>query len=137
MLKNMQLADKCILLGAVTAIIGVMFYNITAYTGFLAGSATNMIPTLLTVGSLCMMGIYFKSNKASTLSDIIVVVMAVLYAIILAVFILERVSLIADIYFIPVNYPPAEETALNLSFVGLGFYIISIISSIVVSFKKI
>lgn len=136
MLKNRYSADKGILLAALTAIVGVIFYNITAYTGFLAGSATNMMPTLLTVVVLCIVGIYFKSNKASTVSDIMVVAMVVLYAVILAVFVLERVSLMADVYFIPVNYPPAEKVALNLSFVGLIFYMISTISSIVVAFKR-
>lgn len=136
MLKNRGSADKGVLLAAIFGIIGVVFYNITAYTGFLAGSTTNMMPTLLTVVALCIAGIYFKSNKASTVSDIMVVAMVVLYAIILAVFVLERVSLIADIYFIPVNYPPAEEVALNLSFIGLVCYMICIVSSIVVAFKR-
>lgn len=136
MLKNKQSADKSVLLAAIAAIIGAIFYNITAYTGFLAGSATNRIPTLLTVVALCMIGIYFKSNKVSITSDMIVVLMAVLYTIILSIFVLERISLIADIYFIPVNYPPAEEVALNLSFVGMAFYIISTILAIVTSFRK-
>lgn len=136
MLKNRYWADKGILLAALTAIVGVIFYNITAYTGFLTGSATNMMPTLLTIVVVCITGIYFKMNKASTVSDVMIVAMVVLYAVILAVFVLERVSLMADIYFIPVNYPEAEEVALNLSFVGIGCYMIATVSSIVVAFKR-
>ena len=40
-------------------------------------------------------------------------------------------SLAADVYFIPVNYPQAEETALHLSIVGIVLYLASIIIMIV------
>ena len=52
-----------------------------------------------------------------------------------AVFVLARVSLAADVYFIPVNYPASEATALHISIVGAVCYLVGIVALIVEGFS--
>ena len=52
-----------------------------------------------------------------------------------AVFVLARVSLAADVYFIPVNYPASEATALHISIVGAVCYLVGIVTLIVEGFS--
>lgn len=46
-----------------------------------------------------------------------------------------RVSLAADVYFIPVNYPASEATALHISIVGAVCYLVGIVTLIVEGFS--
>ena len=62
------------------------------------------------------------------------VVSVALLCVSFGIFLLARVPLAADVYFIPVNYPAAEETALMISFVGLALYLIAIIALVVEAF---
>lgn len=49
---------------------------------------------------------------------------------------ISRVSLAADVYFIPVNYPASEASALHISIVGAALYIVADIVMIVTAFVK-
>lgn len=69
------------------------------------------------------------------MNDVLVVTSTVLIIVSFAIFILARVRLAADIYFIPVNYPKAEEVALNISVVGFASYVISILAMIIAAFS--
>ena len=51
-------------------------------------------------------------------------------------FVIGRVSLAADVYFIPVNYPASEATALHISLAGIALYVIADIAVIVAAFMK-
>lgn len=51
-------------------------------------------------------------------------------------FVMGRVKLAADVYFIPVNYPVAEAQALYISLVGVVFYLISLVMLITAGFRE-
>lgn len=51
-------------------------------------------------------------------------------------FAMGRVTLVADVYFIPVNYPQAEASALNLSIVGMALYLVAIAAMIITAFSE-
>ena len=122
-----------ILITAIAALLGFVFYLVTSFTGYLAQSAVNPVPILcsaLALAALC--ACFFLGQSMSPLvRDLLLLVAGVLLIVSFALFALSRVSLAADVYFIPVNYPQAEETALHLSIVGIVLYLASIIIMIV------
>ena len=103
------------IVAAVASVIGLAVYGYTSMVGYLAASATSTLPVVLTVAALvsanvCLIGSF-------------------------AVFVLARVSLAADVYFIPVNYPASEATALHISIVGAVCYLVGIVTLIVEGFS--
>lgn len=125
-----------LLTAAVAGILGIVVYAYTSYTGYLAASATNMLPFV--GGGIALVGILALLLAGDKLPAVVcdVVLMAAAAALIVgfAQFVLARTSLAADVYFIPVNYPAAEETALNISFVGAAGYLVGILALIVEGF---
>lgn len=113
--------------------MGFVFYLVTSFTGYLAQSAVNPIPMICSVLALALLcGCWFAGKSLSPLvRDLLTLAAGVLLIVSFALFALSRVSLAADVYFIPVNYPQAEETALYLSLVGIVLYLVSIIIMIV------
>ena len=71
----------------------------------------------------------------AVLSDVLLVAADVCLIGSFAVFVLARVSLAADVYFIPVNYPASEATALHISVVGAVCYLVGIVALIVEGFS--
>ena len=121
----------------VTAVIGLVVYLVTSFTGYLAGSATNPAPIVCTVIAIVLMAVLAAAGDklGGTVLDLAVLAATVLLIASFALFALGRVSLVADVYFIPVNYPAAEETALNISIVGLVSYLVSIVAMIAACFS--
>ncbi|BAM48409.1 hypothetical protein [Amphibacillus xylanus] len=137
MIKNMTKSGLAICVAIITAFVGLILYIITSTTGYLAGSVLDPLPIIFTVVAIilaCLL-VGVKNKFSSFLIDLSVFATAVLLIASFSLFVLGRISLAADVYFIPVNYPEAEETALNISIVGLASYMISIISMIVVAFS--
>ncbi|WEV69353.1 hypothetical protein OZX73_00135 [Bifidobacterium sp. ESL0775] len=128
------------------ALVGVIVYVITSTTGYLAGSGMSIWPLSLTIVAMIAIAcevIFLPQGKATTagpgrgvLADVLVMVGEVLLVVSFAMFVLARVSLAADIYFIPVNYPHSEVTALNISVVGVLFYLVAIIALIIRACRK-
>jgi hypothetical protein len=123
---------------AATALVGLIFYIITSVNGFLAGTAMNPLPIVFTaVGIILALLLVLAIKKQdSVLADLVMVAASAFLIAGFAFFVLSRVSLAADVYFIPVNYPQSEEFALNLSIIGLALYVTSIVMMIVASFSE-
>lgn len=136
MMKSLTKFGRMILVAMITSFIGMVFYIITSTTGYLAGSGLKILPIILTVIAILLAFVLIKESKLHPLLiDLFIVVSTVLLIVSFAYFTHGRISLAADVYFIPVNYPKAEEFALNLSIVGLICYMISIVSMIIVAFS--
>ncbi len=135
-MKGLTKSGWLLFVAILTALVGMILYIITSTTGYLAGSALKPAPILMTVVALILAcALVVVTDKLQPLlTDLFVVASTVLLIFSFALFTLGRVSLAADVYFIPVNYPQAEEIALNISVVGVAFYLISIIAMIVVAF---
>ncbi|GIO37734.1 hypothetical protein J41TS12_25950 [Paenibacillus antibioticophila] len=137
MMKSLTRSGKMICIAAITALAGLILYIVTSTTGYLAGSALDPLPIIFSVVAILMAcGLLIASSKLNPLlNDLLVVASTVLIIVSFAIFVLARVRLAADIYFIPVNYPKAEEVALNISAAGFVCYLISIIAMIIAAFS--
>ncbi len=123
---------------AAAALVGMIIYIVTSVTGYLATSAMNPLPVICTVAAIIIAAVAAVQEEKipSVPYDILLVGISVLLLISFYCFILGRVSLAADVYFIPVNYPASEATALHISIVGAVFYLIADIILIVTTFTK-
>lgn len=127
-----------IFIAALAALVGMIIYMITSVTGYLAASVMNPIPILCTALSLVMMiaVVSMENRLTPVIRDILLIAASVMLLISFAFFVLSRVQLAADVYFIPVNYPASEATALHTSIAGVIFYLIADIAVIVKGFSK-
>lgn len=125
------------IVAAAAGVIGLAVYGYTSLTGYLAASATSTLPVALTLAALvCLALRQFAGDKMpAVLSDVLLVAADVCLIGSFAVFVLARVSLAADVYFIPVNYPASEATALHISIVGAVCYLVGIVVLIVEGFS--
>lgn len=124
----------------VFALIGFIIYLATSNAGFLAG---RVIPSAtLTIATTCValvVGIAYWVVKnfiklPSLVEDIVLIVVGVLLSISIMGFILGRVDVAADVWFIPVNYPQSEADTLNNAIIGIAFYFVSLVGVIVSCF---
>lgn len=124
------------IIALVGAIAGLAVYLVTSTTGYMAGQGVSVAAIALSVVAIValIVKIVLGSRLGDVLNDVLTVGSEALLIGGFALFVLARVRLAADIYFIPVNYPASEETALNISVIGVACYLIAIIALIVKAF---
>lgn len=137
-LKQQNVFGWLALASAVLSLVAMIFYIVTGATGFLAGNVINPAPIILTIlGIAALVAAALLSEKLDKrIIGGILFAAVILLAISLCVFVTERVQLFADVYFIPVNYPAAEGSALTVSIVGMVFYIVSLAGTVVAGFAE-
>ena len=110
------------IIALVLAVAGLAVYIVTSTTGYLAGTAMNVLPIVLTVVAVAalVVDIALGSRLPAVVRDLCVVGASALLAASIALFVMARVTLAADVYFIPVNYPAAEADALHISIAGVA-----------------
>ena len=98
----------------------------------------NPMPVICTVIAIILAGVAAVGEEKvnAVVYDILIVLINVMLLVSFYWFILGRVSLAADVYFIPVNYPASEASALHISIVGAALYIVADIVMIVTAFVK-
>lgn len=131
-------SNCAVAVSAVAALIGVIVYIVTSTTGYLAASDMNVVPVVATAVAIAgMMILFLKEDKINSYAaDLTLVVTVILLLVGFYQFVIGRVTLAADVYFIPVNYPASEEVALHISIVGVACYLIAVIAMIVKAFAK-
>lgn len=124
------------LIALVGAVIGLAVYILTSTTGYMAGQGVNAMTIALSVIAVValIVKIALGGHVANVVNDVLLVGSEALLIVGFSLFALARVRLAADIYFIPVNYPASEQTALNISIIGVVCYLIAIIALIVKAF---
>lgn len=124
------------LVAAVATVGGLAVYLVTSTTGYLAGRSLDPLVIVLTVVGLAAVVLDLAAGHrlAAVARDVLVVGAVAALSAGMALFLLARVPLAADVYFIPVNYPAAEATTLHLSFVGLGLYLVAVLALVVEAF---
>lgn len=124
------------LIALVGAVIGLAVYILTSTTGYMAGQGVNAMTIALSVIAIVVLivKIALGGHVANVVNDVLLVGSEALLIVGFSLFALARVRLAADIYFIPVNYPASEQTALNISIIGVVCYLIAIIALIVKAF---
>ena len=120
------------------AAAGMVIYLVTSMTGYLASSAVNPWPVVCTVAAVVLLEVSagMGSKMTAVMGDILVMAASVLLLVSFYYFVLARVQLAADVYFIPVNYPASEATALHISVAGAVLYLLADIAVIVKAFSK-
>ena len=120
------------------ALIGLVIYLVNSTTGYMAGQGLNALVIVLSVAAMVALAVrvFAGDRLPEVLDDVLLIGSEALLLVSFAQFVLERVRLAADIYFIPVNYPASEATALHISIVGAVFYLIADIIMIVTTFTK-
>lgn len=124
------------LVAAIAAAIGLVVYIVNATTGYMAGQGVNALLIGCTVVALAGLAVRIiaQNRMPAVAADALLVIPEVLLIVSFAQFVLAHVRLAADIYFIPVNYPASEQTALNVAIVGVVFYLVAIIALIAKAF---
>lgn len=123
-----------VVVAAVATLIGLAIYLITSMTGYLATAPVDMRPLAASIAALVLMAALAKVKLPPVARDLCTIAAGALVIVSFSLFALGRVGLAADVYFIPVNYPPAEATALHLSIAGLVFDLIAILLMIAEAF---
>lgn len=120
----------------VAAVAGLGVYVVTSTTGYLAGRALDPLVVLLTALAVVALvaGLVLRERLGAVVRDVLLVGSVAGLCAAMALFLLARVPLAADVYFIPVNYPAAEATTLHVSFVGLGLYLVAVLALVVEAF---
>lgn len=138
-MKNKLTKNTYITLAAVLlALIGMVIYIITSTTGYLAASGMNPWPVICTVVTIVLLAakVFMDQKWEKVILDLLLIAASILLLVSFYFFVLSRVQLAADVYFIPVNYPASEATALHVSIAGVALYLIADIAMIAAAFVK-
>lgn len=138
-MKSKLTKNTYITLAAVlSALIGMVIYIITSTTGYLAASVMNPWPVICTVVTIVLLAakVFMDQKWAKGILDLLLIAASVLLLVSFYFFVLSRVQLAADVYFIPVNYPASEATTLHVSLAGVALYLIADIAMIAAAFVK-
>lgn len=136
-MKNMlNKKTGSLLIATIAALAGMIVYIITSVTGYLAASAVNPWPIVCTAASIILLAVIIFLNRRlqAGITDVLVILASILLLVSFYFFVLSRVQLAADVYFIPVNYPASEASALHISIVGVVLYLIADIAVITAAF---
>ncbi len=127
-----------VLVALALALVGLIVYLITSLTGYLAGYSMDAIPVVLTIVAILIGAtiVVLPDKLGARISEVVLVITSILLIIAFCFFVMARLDLFADVYFIPVNYPEAEEVALNISYIGFVSYIGAIVALIIAGFSN-
>jgi len=134
--KNQSVAGYLVDAASLLAFVGVIFYIITGTCGFLAGTAVDPWPIVLSLVAVAIgvVLLVFAPKLPHWLIDVLLAALVIAVSASFCLFIYDRLTLFADVWFIPVNYPAAEKTWLGVSLVGIIAQIMSAIALIVAGF---
>lgn len=119
------------LAAAAATLIGLMVYLVNSTTGYMAGQGLSALVIALSVVAIVALA---GNRLPAVLNDVLLIGAEVLLLVSFAQFVLERVRLAADIYFIPVNYPASEQTSLHVALIGVACYLVAILLLVVKAF---
>lgn len=117
-------------------LIGLVIYIVNSTTGYMAGQGMSVPLIVLSVVAVIALVLRsaVRDRLSAVLTDALLIAPEVMLLVSFAQFVLARVRLAADIYFIPVNYPASEQTSLNVALIGVGCYLVAIIALVIESF---
>lgn len=123
------------LVAVIAALVGLAFYLVTTLTGYLTGSTPSPLVLVCSVAAVLLLAVLASGRTTGGVRDLVILAAGFCLIAGMIFFALGRTSLAADIYFIPVNYPASEETAFQLSLVGIAGYLVAILADLVAAFS--
>lgn len=133
-----NLSGYALIASAALALVGLILYIVTSTTGYLANSEVNALPivfSLLAILLACV-GFILGGKLNGWVNTAIILAVTVLIVASLVGFVDARVDVVADVFFIPVNFPASEGVAANVSIVGAVFYALSVVALAVSGFAS-
>lgn len=123
------------LVAVLAALVGLAFYLVTTLTGYLTGSTPSPLVLICSIAAVLLLAVLASGRTTGGVRDLVILAAGFCLIAGMIFFALSRTSLAADIYFIPVNYPASEETAFQLSLVGIAGYLVAILADLVAAFS--
>lgn len=135
-IKKLGAAAYPALIAAAAAIVGLIIYIVNATTGYMAGRELNFLIVAATLVSIVLLAaaVLCADRLDGKVVDLMLVLAGVLLIVGFSLFILDRVSIIADIYFLPVNYPDSEAATMNSALAGFVLYLLGIVMTTAAAF---
>ncbi len=120
-----------LLLGATILLIpGFIIFMVNSTTGFMKGSALSpLVVSLSIIAFLLGIALAAFGEKAGKFAGIFYLLFAAMIAISIAGIAWSVESIVADIFFIPVNHPESEDTSWALAVTSLVFYSLSFLAA--------
>lgn len=138
--SSRSVSSYLLLASFVLGLVGFILYLVNDNSGYLAGRGIDPLGTTFFVLYLvCSLGIFFFEDKLNQFSLLLKLITLGFLVAAFCLFCYERKTVVADIYFIPVNYPDSEKACMNATFVNLLFDLLSFIAfdvSLFLSDKK-
>lgn len=133
-----NLSGYALIASAALALVGLVFYIVTSTTGYLANTEVNALPIVFSLLAILLscVGFILGGKMSGWVNTAIILVVSALVVASLVGFVDARVDVVADVFFIPVNFPASEGVAANASIVGAVFYALSVIALAVSGFAS-
>lgn len=135
LIKRFNVASYFIIASFLMTLISLLVYLFNSLTGYLAGQGVQPIVIIASLVALILIGAgLLLSKPLKIVNDFLMVIAIGLIAVSATYFILGRIELFEEVFFNPINIPPAEQVAANASIVGIVMYFVSAILLIVSAF---
>ncbi len=123
----------------VLALVALIVYCVNSDTGYFANQTTDSLPIAFAVISIVLLiGAPIVADKMdSRIAPVFVLIAAVLMSTAACVYIWDRLSLFADMWFIPLDPPAKEAAALAPTMCGIIFYFVSAVVAVAACFGKL
>lgn len=140
-IAKQTVASYSLIASFILALIGFIIYLVNSSTGYMAGKPMSGMVIGFTILAFVLIIVEFIFREKLTffhnvINEIIIIGIGVSLVLATIFFALARVSLVADVHFIPVNYPKAEADSLNVGIVGVVFYFLAFVGSAIAGFYK-
>ncbi len=118
---------------AVIAIVALIVYIVNCTTGYYASSGVNALVIVFTIISIILLAAapFLSGKMDDNIPAVAILIAAVLMSVCACTFIIQRLSLFADMWFIPTTPPAAESAMLPSTMVGIILYFVTAVVSIV------
>ena len=121
------------LLAAAAAVVAVIMYFVSFNT-YSAAAVNTPAGILFGICTVCLMAVCALGLGGDQVRGILILVAGFALILFLYQFIMGRVSVTADVYFIPVNHPAEEDAAMTQSIVGVAAALVSFLIIVVDAF---
>ncbi|MCD8286307.1 MAG: hypothetical protein LUD50_03655 [Clostridia bacterium] len=139
MIKKQTLFGWLSCAAGVLSLVALIIYCVNSSTGYYSATSTNALPIVFAVIAVILLigGPIVADKMDSRIPVVFVLAAAVLMSAAACIYILERVPLFADMWFIPTTPPASELAAFGPSMAGIIFYFLSAIVAVVACFGKL
>lgn len=116
--------DILSLIACVAAVVAVIMWFVS-FSTYPAAAVNSVAGTIFGICSVVLMAITALGLPQGKLRGLMILAAGILLVLFFYQFAMGRVSITADAYFIPVNHPVEEDTAMTQTIVGIAAALVS------------